>query len=291
MSSLRAPEHVPASDGNDGLRQAKRRKPTDRALPSFQPSRAQASTVGPTATRLAPSTAALQRLTTSYSRLQDVERKLDWNVARKTAELAESLVGTRIPGVRAASSRLPAHPVQIQRTLRIHLTSRPVGQPWQVPLADVAAPTLPNEVKDEPATEGDEAKATVPVDFATNDGVPRFELDITGELLQVLCLAVSSMESADGIAQATDSGLEGTPGNFTRFIRRVVVETDRDPALYGGPTTIDVSCSRLRRSTDRCWTVATPTCLDAARSAWPDPLVRLLSPHLDARLVLPRSSA
>lgn len=192
MSSLRAPEHVPASDGNDGLRQAKRRKPTDRALPSFQPSRAQASTVGPTATRLAPSTAALQRLTTSYSRLQDVERKLDWNVARKTAELAESLVGTRIPGVRAASSRLPAHPVQIQRTLRIHLTSRPVGQPWQVPLADVAAPTLPNEVKDEPATEGDEAKATVPVDFATNDGVPRFELDITGELLQVRCLAVEN---------------------------------------------------------------------------------------------------
>ncbi|KAM0754421.1 hypothetical protein T439DRAFT_376903 [Meredithblackwellia eburnea MCA 4105] len=133
------------SDANEGYqRSIKRRKPTDRSLPSFVPSIARSSSdkVGPTEAKLAASTTSLQSMAESYKRLQAAERKLDWNLARRRVELAETVNGSRTGGVK--------------RTLRIHLTSKLIDQPWQLPLGELRVPSP--KASDAPAVSAEVAE-------------------------------------------------------------------------------------------------------------------------------------
>ncbi|KAM0791958.1 hypothetical protein ACM66B_004209 [Microbotryomycetes sp. NB124-2] len=141
---------VPAGafvDGNEGLRAAKRRRPTDRSLPSFTSRDQPTVTSGVTHERLKQSTAALESLSSSYKQLQQIERKLDWQVSRRKAEIGERMAGARVTGA--------------QRTLRVHVTATLKNQPWQRS-AD-ASKLAPN--------------------FDTGDNVPRIEIQLTGEII------------------------------------------------------------------------------------------------------------
>lgn len=80
-------------------RSNRRRKPTDRSLPSFVPPSAAAPNPGPTEAKLDESTKSLQSMAASYKQLQAVERKLDWNLSRRKVELNEALSGSRFAGV------------------------------------------------------------------------------------------------------------------------------------------------------------------------------------------------
>lgn len=85
---------------------------------------------------------------------------------------------------------------QIKRMLRVHLTTKALDQPWQLgdALKDVAAPP-DSDAPGAPVVptpeggvdSGDATKATgsAPPNFKAGTGVPRFELNITGELLGV----------------------------------------------------------------------------------------------------------
>ncbi|KAL8286551.1 hypothetical protein RQP46_004568 [Phenoliferia psychrophenolica] len=179
----------------------RRRKPTDRSLPSFVTPSASTPTPGPTEAKLEESTKSLQSMAESYKRLQAVERKLDWNVSRRKVELSESLSGSRFAG--------------IKRTLRVHLSTKLIDQPWQVPLADVTAPpardavrpptppvapTLPIPV---PTTASPSAPADISVDGApkNQDGTP------------------AGTPAAEGDAKAPDDKMdlsgEGVPASGT----------------------------------------------------------------------------
>ncbi|KAI5481060.1 hypothetical protein MNV49_006246 [Pseudohyphozyma bogoriensis] len=248
-------------DGNDALRSAKRRKPTDRSLPIFAVPPSSAAS-GPTTRALEESTNSLASLAQSYKKLQDVERKLDWTVSRKKVELADGGISSRMAGV--------------TRTLRLHFETTVHDQPWQVagkeggapvevlPLpasadapAPAAAPTTEGsteekkdgdgdievgavdggeEKKDEAAT-GETEKQEVPApaaapapapapgtipptsdisssaDFKNGTGIPGFALKISAEVLGL------SAEESQG------KGL-------SNWVKRIVIETDRDPTTY-----------------------------------------------------------
>lgn len=55
--------------------------------------------LAPTEEKLKGSTESLQIMSESYKKLQEVERKLDWNVSRRKVELAETLGPARAAGV------------------------------------------------------------------------------------------------------------------------------------------------------------------------------------------------
>ncbi|ORY77656.1 hypothetical protein BCR35DRAFT_305438 [Leucosporidium creatinivorum] len=218
------PGHELQTDGNDGLRNAKRRKPTDRSLPSFRPAKPPTLPLAPTEEKLKGSTESLQIMSESYKKLQEVERKLDWNVSRRKVELAETLG--------------PARAVGVKRTLRVHLSTTAFDQSWQLgdSLKDVPAPPESDAPGTGPVTaqqaedaaaaasKDEESKVegdatTVKPDFKTDKGVPRFELELTGEVLEL-----------------TETE---TKKPLTAYITRAVVETDRDPSLYDKTGPID----------------------------------------------------
>lgn len=90
-------------DGDHDHRSARDRAPasapTDRSLPTrFRPltaTGAAAAVEGPSDHRLAPSLDSLERLADAYARLQHIERRADWTLARSAHELAE-LVGASL---------------------------------------------------------------------------------------------------------------------------------------------------------------------------------------------------
>ncbi|BGP42773.1 SWI/SNF and RSC complex subunit Ssr3 [Rhodotorula kratochvilovae] len=183
-------------DGDDHYRNAKRRKPTDRSLPnSFTPALPPSIELGASDTALASSLDSLDKLGDAYKRLQDIERKVDWTVARKAVEVAEKVSGAGGRGE------------PLRRTLRIHVTATARDQPWQLSA-------------DELAKEGD--KDAVPATEVKTEGgtsseakvrVPRVEVRITGEVLEDERYPASS-----------------TP--FTTFLHRLVLETPaRDPSV------------------------------------------------------------
>jgi len=97
---------APPADSNPSACN-RRRKPTDRSLPSsFKPSLPPSVHPGPSDLALAPSLDALDRLGDAYQRLQDIERKVDWTVARKAVEVQEKASGAvgRGEPVRPSSS-------------------------------------------------------------------------------------------------------------------------------------------------------------------------------------------
>lgn len=102
--------------------------------------------------------------------------------------------------------------MQTKRTLRVHLTTKVLDQSWQQDLSSLPDPPAPG-------TDAEEVDAATK-QLEEGKGVPRFELGIGGELL---------------------GAAEGDERRFGAFVRRVVVETDRDPGQFDLVGPIDVS--------------------------------------------------
>ncbi|KAJ7432627.1 SWI/SNF complex protein [Mycena galericulata] len=113
-----------------------------------------------------------------YQDLLAMERKLDWTMMRKRAEIQDALV------------RNPT----TTRTLRIFMSHTVSGQSWQ---------TTP-DLNDAP-------------NFETGEGIPAWALKIEGRLLEL-----PGQRSKD----------KGSVRKFSTFIKRMVVELDRDATLY-----------------------------------------------------------
>ncbi|KAI0270603.1 SWI/SNF complex subunit [Gloeopeniophorella convolvens] len=117
-----------------------------------------------------------------YQDLLEMEKKLDWTIMRKKAEVQDALG-------RTASTT---------RTLRLFLSHTASGQPWQT---------------GEASTSG---TAEAP-NFETGQGIPAWQLKIEGRLLEL-----ANQRAKD----------KATPRQFSTLIKTMVVELDRDPALY-----------------------------------------------------------
>ncbi|KAH9980570.1 SWI/SNF complex subunit [Russula compacta] len=116
-----------------------------------------------------------------YRDLLEMEKKLDWTITRKKAEVQDALG-------RTASTT---------RTLRLFLSHTVSGQAWQseTPASGTADP--PN--------------------FETGQGIPAWQLKIEGRLLEP-----PNQRAKD----------RTPPRQFSTLIKTMVVELDRDPALY-----------------------------------------------------------
>ncbi|KAJ6581302.1 SWI/SNF complex 60 kDa subunit [Mycena capillaripes] len=145
----------------DGPKAAKKRKLTDKSLPNAilqNPDFAQDSQM--------------------YQDLLGMERKLDWTMMRKKAEIQDALVRTPTT----------------TRTLRLFMSHTVSGQSWQ---------TTP-DLNDAP-------------NFETGEGIPAWALKIEGRLLEL-----PNQRAKD----------KATVRKFSTFIKRMVVELDRDATLY-----------------------------------------------------------
>ncbi|GAA6022084.1 hypothetical protein JCM10207_001042 [Rhodosporidiobolus poonsookiae] len=216
-------------DGDDQLRSAKRRKPTSRHLPShFTPSLPASAVPSPTDTKLSASLAALDTLAGSYKRLQELEKRVDWTVERKKVEVADATGAGGAAGGRGW---------QIRRTLRIHVQTTLLSQPWQLSPSELSAaaqdvPADPatkddisvggagGEVKAEGEGEGGEKKKEEEEGGEGKEPtVPRVEVKISGEVL--------------------DDPTSPAPP-FSTYLRRLVLEA---PAL--SPSVNPSSCQPL----------------------------------------------
>ncbi|KAJ6533357.1 SWI/SNF complex 60 kDa subunit [Mycena sp. CBHHK59/15] len=145
----------------DGPKAAKKRKLTDKSLPNAilqNPDFAQDSQM--------------------YQDLLGMERKLDWTMMRKKAEIQDALV------------RAPT----TTRTLRVFMSHTVSGQSWQ---------TTP-DLNDAP-------------NFETGEGIPAWALKVEGRLLEL-----PNQRSKDKSAVR----------KLSTFIKRMVMELDRDATLY-----------------------------------------------------------
>lgn len=102
-----------------------------------------------------------------YQELQDMEKKLDWTIMRKKAEVQDALGRTASVSVNASSAWAMSnnYPPQTTRTLRLFVSHTSSGQSWQseTPASGTADP--PN--------------------FETGQGIPAWQLKIEGRLLEV----------------------------------------------------------------------------------------------------------
>lgn len=136
----------------EGLRVAKRGKPTDRSLPAQLRGYVPESEL--------------------HAQMCTLERQLDWNVSRKRAELLQSLQQRQTPSAR--------------RTLRMYLSNTVAGQTWQ----------------QRPQETGAEAPPLTPT----------WTFKVEGRLLPL--------------------NEDEQPPKFSKLIKSVVIELERDAALY-----------------------------------------------------------
>ncbi|KAH9953605.1 SWI/SNF complex subunit [Russula dissimulans] len=116
-----------------------------------------------------------------YQDLLEMEKKLDWTIMRKKAEVQDALG-------RTASTT---------RTLRLFLSHTVSGQPWQSETSSSGTAEAPN--------------------FETGQGIPAWQLKIEGRLLEP-----PNQRAKD----------RTPPKQFSTLIKTMIVELDRDPALY-----------------------------------------------------------
>ncbi|ETW79752.1 hypothetical protein HETIRDRAFT_477346 [Heterobasidion irregulare TC 32-1] len=114
-----------------------------------------------------------------YQDLLEMEKKLDWTMMRKRAEVQDALMRTPTT----------------KRTLRIFLSHTVSGQTWQS--ADAGSSATPN--------------------LETGQGIPAWQLKIEGRLLEP-----QNQRSKD----------KAPIRQFSTFLKSMIVELDRDPALY-----------------------------------------------------------
>ncbi|KAK0554249.1 SWI/SNF and RSC complex subunit Ssr3 [Tilletia horrida] len=166
----------------DVLRAAKRSRPTDRSLPA-------------SLRKSVPESAF-------YYDLQLLERKLDWTIARKRAEIADSIT----------------KPARQKRTLRIFLSNTCANQPFQTSGSKAQADG------------GEGASAAAGSSTAAEAGgidAPSWTLRIQGRLLEP---SYRSRANAALMTQATASRMGAY--RFSNLISSMTVEIQRDQSLY-----------------------------------------------------------
>ncbi|KAK4705608.1 hypothetical protein P7C70_g585, partial [Phenoliferia sp. Uapishka_3] len=188
-----SPTHLTFPPSASSFLPNRRRKPTDRSLPSFALPSASTSKQSPTEAKLEESTKSLQSMVESYKRLQAVERKLDWNVSRRKVELTEAVTGQRYAG--------------IKRTLRVHLTTKLIDQPWQAPLADLTAPPASDAVPTPTPS-----ATTPPIIPATTSPSNPLDISVGGEPSSFTGAEDSSKMDVEPSADGLFSGT-ATPGD------------------------------------------------------------------------------
>ncbi|KAF8588121.1 SWI/SNF complex 60 kDa subunit [Ramaria rubella] len=152
-----------AAAGMEAPKTAKRRKLTDKTLPSSLANEFKDSQL--------------------YLDLLEVERKLDWTMSRKKMEIHDAYAKVSV----------------VPRTLRVFLSHSVEGQPWQ---------------------SGGEGVTLDPtsLDFASGQGIPSWTFKVEGRLL----------DAPNSNAYAQRLSLR----KFSSFLKAVIVEFDRDPAIY-----------------------------------------------------------
>ncbi|KAH9170731.1 SWI/SNF complex subunit [Lactarius sanguifluus] len=124
-----------------------------------------------------------------YQDLLEMEKKLDWTIVRKKAEVQDALGRT----------------ASVTRTLRLFLSHTVSGQAWQ---------------SGETSTPG----TADPPNFETGQGIPAWQLKVEGRLLEL-----PNQRARD----------RTPPRQFSTLIKTMVVELDRDPALYSDSNVVE----------------------------------------------------
>ncbi|PWN45344.1 hypothetical protein IE81DRAFT_308961 [Ceraceosorus guamensis] len=193
------------SGGGAGSNSSKRGRPTSRALP-------------PSIVRHVPESAV-------YGDLCRVERSLDWTVARKRAEVSESI------------SKTP----KVKRILRIFLSNTCANQPFQRASADGDVPstlegtgvhnaenaTASTEAEGSNDGGADKAQSSTDAVVTNSADVPSWTLRIEGRLV-----APSNLSRAASAQAAQAAATRVGAHKFTNMVRAVVVELQRDQALH-----------------------------------------------------------
>ncbi|KAE8225280.1 hypothetical protein CF319_g1951 [Tilletia indica] len=169
----------------DVLRAAKRSRPTDRSLPA-------------TLRKSVPESAF-------YYDLQLLERKLDWTISRKRAEIADSIT----------------KPVRIKRTLRIFISNTCANQPFQTTSSKTQSGADGADAAGASAPGADGCGSSAPVD------APSWTLRIQGRLLEP---AYRSRANAALMTQAAASRIGAN--RFSNLISSMTVEIQRDQSLH-----------------------------------------------------------
>jgi len=102
-----------------------------------------------------------------YQDLQDMEKKLDWTIMRKKAEVQDALGRTASVSINLILLGLCRMIIlrQTTRTLRLFLSHTSSGQAWQSETSASGTADQPN--------------------FETGQGIPAWQLKIEGRLLEV----------------------------------------------------------------------------------------------------------
>ena len=192
---IRARNHYDILVG-EGFRGTKRDRPTDRSLP--------------------PSIKKQVKESAIYNDLQRMERNLDWTLARKRAELMDSM----------------GRPPKVKRTLRIFLSNTCANQPFQVAEKEESkqAADAVDAADDADAGDDDEGadepKRRTAAKAESTD-VPSWTMRIEGRLLD------PSFRSRAGAALSAHATANRIGAHkFSNLIKSCVVEFSRDPNLY-----------------------------------------------------------
>jgi SWI/SNF-related matrix-associated actin-dependent regulator of chromatin subfamily D len=112
-----------------------------------------------------------------YQDLQEMEKKLDWTIMRKKAEVQDALGRSASVSVNLISSwaMLDGHYAQTTRTLRLFVSHTSSGQSWQS-----EAPQSQSGTADAP-------------NFETGQGIPAWQLKVEGRLLEVSWTFIGSL--------------------------------------------------------------------------------------------------
>ncbi|GAA95616.1 uncharacterized protein L969DRAFT_85307 [Mixia osmundae IAM 14324] len=270
-----------SADSEAVLRAAKKRRPTDRALPRFDAAKLAELDDGQDDSHsifARQSDGHLAALSNAYDRLTDLERRLDWTLSRQRVELEEQ---RQLAG--GALSLVPS----LHRTLRIRISNSLQDQVWQIDDArlkaqaeraaeSVAPPPAPMAVesettdqaaengaeasteaagkaddapKPETASVSEEAKTgpaasdiskpkveeVIPVDFSTQQGIPRWTLNIAGEVL-------TTSESGELSKDSTR--------HFSNLVSHITVDLDRREHLFNGSGRTEWARSSTRNPVD-----------------------------------------
>jgi SWI/SNF-related matrix-associated actin-dependent regulator of chromatin subfamily D len=102
-----------------------------------------------------------------YQDLQEMEKKLDWTIMRKKAEVQDALGRTASVSINLSSSLATSdgYSAQTTRTLRLFLSHTSSGQAWQ--------------------SETQASGTADPPNFETGQGIPAWQLKVEGRLLEV----------------------------------------------------------------------------------------------------------
>lgn len=198
---IRARNHYDILVG-EGFRGTKRDRPTDRSLP--------------------PSIKRQIKESALYNDLQRMERNLDWTLARKRAELMDSM----------------GKPPRVKRTLRIFLSNTCANQPFQV---EEKQQQKKQKDADDAANDADDADDDDQLPTSTAEAghaasapptdAPSWTMRIEGRLLDP---TFRSRAGAALSAQATAARIGAH--KFSNLIKSCVVEFQRDANLYPDET-------------------------------------------------------